>query len=68
MKFIEEHLSQSFLLHILTNLRIMFEKSEPRYLLNRIFVDDFCIFLMTAKLDEELEEVKGRIKGLKLSE
>ena len=46
----------------------MFEKSEPRYLLNRIFVDDFCIFLMTAKLDEELEEVKGRIKGLKLSE
>ena len=39
------------MLEVLAGVRRMFNVSEPRYLLNRIYVDDFCMFV--EKVDKE---------------
>lgn len=68
LKFLSEDLCQSLLVHILTELRMMFEKSDPRYLLNRIYVDDYCVYVMTAKLESELSEIRSVMKKIKIEE
>lgn len=47
LKFLEKYLSQDLLINIMTELRRMFGESDPRYLLNTIYLDDFCIYLLT---------------------
>lgn len=32
---------------IFLQIKRLFEKSEPRYLLNRLYIDDFCVFLQS---------------------
>lgn len=52
------------ILKIFLLLKSKFEKSEPRYLLNRLYFDDFCIFIQAVnesclrKLSNELNEIK----------
>ena len=65
---LKEYLCPSLIIHIFTELRIMLEKSEPRYLLNRVFLDDFCVYLMTNNLENELGEIKKSLKEVKVSE
>lgn len=42
-------------------MRNSFEKNEPRYLLNTLYVDDYCLYLQ--KMDEKtLSELSDQIK------
>ena len=63
-KSLSSFLSVNFLLEVLLELRVMFEKSDPRYLLNRIFVDDYCTYLLNSNaqdLDKELQKIGKEI-------
>ena len=39
------------ILKILLKIKVLFDKSEPRYLLNILFIDDYCIFIQNIKED-----------------
>ena len=46
-------------------IKHIFERSEPRYLLNTLYIDDFCVFLQ--KVDKkEFEDLAAEIEGLKI--
>ena len=58
------------ILKIFLRLKILFEKSEPRYLLNRLYIEDYCIFVQMVSpsdwkaLSTDMKKVKiekGRI-------
>ena len=68
LKQMKEFLCQNLLVHVLTHLRSLFRKSEPRYLLNTIFLDDFCIYLLTAKLEDQIAKVRDLVHNIKLDE
>lgn len=36
--------------------------------MNRIYVDDYCIYVMTAKLESELGEMRSLMKKVKIEE
>lgn len=51
----------------------MFEKgeAEPRYLLNTIFLNDYCVYLMSGPAEDKekrIKELLKNIEGLKLEE
>jgi len=48
------------ILKILLRIKAMFEKSEPRYLFNILFIDDYCIFLQNIK-DDELKKFEKEL-------
>lgn len=53
------------LLKIFLKLRNAFEKNEPRYLLNTLYVDDYCFYIQ--KIDEiTLNELSDQIKKIKI--
>lgn len=48
------------ILKIFLKLKKMFNKNEPRYLLNILYIDDFCIFIQNIEekyLNELVKEV-----------
>jgi len=53
-------------LKALLNIKMVFERSEPKYLLNRIYIDDFSIWIQ--KIDEaKLIGISKRIEELKIT-
>eukprot|EP00826_Nyctotherus_ovalis_P007333 TRINITY_DN11821_c0_g1_i6.p1 TRINITY_DN11821_c0_g1~~TRINITY_DN11821_c0_g1_i6.p1 ORF type:complete len:153 (-),score=36.26 TRINITY_DN11821_c0_g1_i6:104-538(-) len=53
-------------LKVMLNVKMLFERAEPKYLLNRIFVDDFAIWIQ--KVDEaKLAGIAKIIKETKVS-
>ena len=46
------------ILKVLIKIKALFEKNEPRYLLNILYIDDFCIFLQNVKEELFLKVVK----------
>ena len=47
------------IIRVLINIKQIFDKSEPRYLLNRIFIDDFIIWIQkTEEFDDFVNKVK----------
>ena len=46
-------------------MRNAFEKNEPRYFLNTLYVDDYCFYIQ--KIDEiTLNELSDQIKKIKI--
>lgn len=68
LKLLCQHLSQDLLTFIITDLRNQFNKAEPRYLLNTIFLDDFSIYLMSSKLKEEIESFRCTLGEIEVTE
>ena len=51
------------LLKIFLKLRNAFEKNEPRYLLNTLYLDDYCFYIQ--KIDEKiLSELSDQINKI----
>ena len=44
-------MGQVMILKILLKIKTLFEKNEPRYLLNILYIDDFCVFVQNVKKD-----------------
>lgn len=71
LDILRKELSLSLLIALLSDLRFMFEKSEPRYLLNTIYLNDYCVYLIhgsSQDKDKQIKELIASIKNLKLSE
>lgn len=64
LKFIME-MGKIMVLKILIKIRSMFEKNEPRYLLNILYIDDFCIFVQNIE-EEAFGKVVKELKELEI--
>jgi hypothetical protein len=51
LKLLVKYLSQELLCAIIVDLRRMFNKSEPRHLLNTIYIDDYLIYCIKSKIE-----------------
>jgi len=51
------------LLRVLLKIKNMFEHSEPRYLLNKLFIDDFCVWIQHVE-SEALESFKEQLESV----
>jgi len=53
------------LLKVFLKIKSIFERSEPRYLLNTLYIDDFCLYLQTVD-QKKYEELANQIAALKI--
>lgn len=49
----------------LLDIKRMFRESEPRHYLNRIYIDDFCVFVEKVE-DDVFDKVKGELNKLEI--
>lgn len=54
------------ILKIFLKLKQMFQKNEPRYLLNTLFIDDFCVFIQTLD-DKIIENYIKELENIKIT-
>jgi hypothetical protein len=45
----------------------MFDQSNPRYLLNTIFVDDYLIYCFKTNNSEEFKKVRENVKNITIT-
>ena len=53
------------MLKVFLKIKSIFERSEPRYLLNTLYIDDFCLYLQTVD-QKKYEELANQIAALKI--
>lgn len=66
--FLAEALNKELIWTILVEIRTMFQKSDPRYLLNTIYLDDYLVYTSKKIKDEDLMDVKAKLKSMKMTE
>lgn len=53
-------------LKVLLHLKNLFKKSEPRYHLNNLYIDDFCIWVQQLK-DTDFIDIAERLSHIKIT-
>lgn len=66
--FLAGALNKELLWTIFVEIRAMFQKSDPRYLLNTIYVDDYLVYISKKIRDEDLLDVKAKLKNVNIVE
>jgi protein SHQ1 len=68
LALLDKLLTKKYLIAVLLDLRQLFEKSEPRYLLNQIYIDDYLLFLYGSEKMDRLEEIRKELAGVEVEE
>ncbi len=63
-----KYLSKSYLRVILEDLHRLLEKSEPRYLLNRIFIEDYLLYVYNLNEETGFAELVADIEKSSINE
>lgn len=58
-------LGKIMILKILLKIKTLFEKSEPRYLLNILYIDDYCIFVQNVS-EKELAKITNELCSINI--
>lgn len=54
------------MLKILLKIKSIFEHSDPRYLLNTLYVDDFCIWIQQVD-EKKIIDLAEKVKKIEIS-
>lgn len=63
-----KYLSRSYIRVILEDIHKLLEKSEPRYLLNKIFIDDYLLYVYSLSAEEAFGEFIAEIEKITINE
>jgi hypothetical protein len=67
-RILTKYLSRSYIRVILEDIHTLMEKSEPRYLLNKIFIDDYLLYVYSLSGEEAFGEFIAEIEKISFKE
>jgi hypothetical protein len=68
LRYLADYLTAERVRLVLEDVKKMMDRSEPRYLLNRIYIEDYLVYVYSGAYEEEWAQLSKQVREVVVEE